>query len=244
MPAVFVHGVPDTAVSWSPLLDALGRDDVVALTLPGFDCATPAGWSATKEEYAVWLEAELVAIGEPVDLVGHDWGALLAQRVASVRPDVIRTLACGGGPLDREYSWHAMAQAWQTPNVGEEIMAGMLAMDRGDLAKGLAAGGAPEALAALQAARIDEPMANCILRLYRSAVTVGAEWQDAVEAMPRHPAVVFHGADDPYLGTDVARRLATRLDGELVVFDGCHHWWAWERATDTAAVLTRLWSSA
>lgn len=242
MPAVLVHGVPDTARSWDRLRAALDRTDVVALSLPGFGVATPTDWTATKAEYAAWLEAELVALGEPVDLVAHDWGALLAQRVASRRPDVIRTVALGSGPCDRAYEWHPMAQAWQTPDVGEQVMHSLLAMSADERADGLVAGGAPADLAVIQADDIDERMASCILALYRSAVTVGAEWEDAVAAMPSRPALVFHGADDPYLGTGVAERLAARLGGELVVFGDTSHWWAWERADEVAASLERLWA--
>jgi pimeloyl-ACP methyl ester carboxylesterase len=243
MPAVLVHGVPDTERSWDRLRAGMDRTDVVALSLPGFGCPRPAGFGATKEEYAAWLEVEVAAFGEPVDLVGHDWGSILAQRVASVRPDLIRTLAVGSGPLDRTYMWHDMARAWQTPGVGEQIMEGMRGMEPADLAAGLAAGGAPEDLARIEAEHVDATMAECILELYRSAVTVGDEWQDAVEAMPARPAVVFHGGADPYVGTEIAEQIAARLRGELVVYDGCGHWWAWERAAETAATLTRLWSS-
>jgi len=241
MPAVLVHGVPDTGRMWAPLRAELDRPDVEVLTLPGFGEPAPAAWTATKEAYAGWLEERIAAVGEPVDLVAHDWGAILAQRVASRRPDLIRTLACGSGPCDVEYTWHAMAQAWQTPEVGEQIVDGMVAMARPDLAAGLEAGGAPADLAVVQAEHIDAEMARCILALYRSAVTVGAEWQPAVDAMPHRPAVVFHGADDPYSDTRVSDRLAARLGTELVVYDGCSHWWAWERAADAAATLTDLW---
>ena len=242
MPAVFVHGVPDTARLWEPLIAATRRSDAVALPLPGFATPTPDGWTATKESYADWLETELVEIGEPVDLVGHDWGALLCQRVASVRPDLIRTLAVGSGPLDVEYEWHAMAQAWQTPTTGEDIMAGMLALPAEDLAAGLAAGGAPADLAQIQASHVDARMVQCILALYRSAVSVGHDWQPQVDVMPHRPAVVFHGADDPYMDTHFAQRLADRLGGELVVHANCGHWWPWARATDTAGHLRRLWA--
>jgi pimeloyl-ACP methyl ester carboxylesterase len=214
----------------------------MTLALPGFATRTPARWDATKESYAAWLESELVAIGEPVDLVGHDWGAILVQRVASIRPDLVRTVACGSGPLDDAYEWHAMAQLWQTPTVGEEIIAGMLTLPIDELVAGLEAGGAPPALAALQAGALDETMASCILALYRSAVTVGAEWQPAVAAMTQRPAIVFHGADDPYVALDVADRIAARLAAEYVVFASCQHWWPWERAAETAAALTRFWS--
>ena len=123
-------------------------------------------------------------------------------------------------------------------------MEGMVGMAPADLAAGLAAGGAPDELARLEAEHVDATMAACILALYRSAVTVGDEWQDAVETMPARPALVVHGADDSYVGTDVAERIAAQLHADLVVYDGCGHWWAWERAADTAAALTRLWASA
>jgi pimeloyl-ACP methyl ester carboxylesterase len=52
--AVFVHGVPETPAVWHGLLAALDRPDAVALSLPGFDSARPAGFGATMDEYAGW----------------------------------------------------------------------------------------------------------------------------------------------------------------------------------------------
>lgn len=242
MPSVFIHGVPDTAALWDQLLPHLVRRDTITVTLPGFGTNVATGWRATKEEYAGWLERELQAIGEPVDLVAHDWGAILAQRVASLRPDLVRTLAVGSGPLDRQYEWHAMAQLFQTPEVGEQIIAGLGEASIDDRVAGFVAGGSPPDLARIQAVNLDDRMAACILALYRSAVTVGDEWQDAVTAMDRRPAIVFHGADDLYVDHGVAKRLATRLDARLVTYSDCGHWWPWERAEDTALALTDLWT--
>src|SRR4051812_48349641 len=113
MPAVFVHGVPETHRTWDAVRDAVERDDTIALALPGFDAPLPDQWpesgGATKEHYPEWIVREPEAVGERVDLVGHAWGSILVQRVASPRPDLVRTLACGGGPLDREYVWHDLA---------------------------------------------------------------------------------------------------------------------------------------
>jgi pimeloyl-ACP methyl ester carboxylesterase len=243
MPAVLVHGVPDTAQLWEPLRAHLQRDDVIALDLPGFAAPVPEGFTATKEDYADWLTAQLEAIGEPVDLVGHDWGCILVQRVASTRPDLVRTLACGSGPADTQYTWHAMAQLWQTPETGEQMVEGWVAMPENDCASAMAAGGAPAELAAIQAAALDTEMATCILALYRSAVTVGDEWEEAVSAMPRRPSLVLWGRDDPYVGPEYGERLAARLGGDLVVFDGCAHWWPWDRAAESAARLEDLWSA-
>jgi pimeloyl-ACP methyl ester carboxylesterase len=104
MPAVFVHGVPDTTAVWRPLLSHLSRTDVVCLALPGFGNAPPAGFIPGKEAYVAWLLAELAKLSGPIDLVGHDWGSLLVTRAMSVAPDLARTWCGGGGPLTRSTS--------------------------------------------------------------------------------------------------------------------------------------------
>jgi pimeloyl-ACP methyl ester carboxylesterase len=72
MPAVFVHGVPDTQRVWEAVTSRLHRKDVVTLSLPGFGCPVPTGFSATKEAYVDWLLGRLAAVQRPIDLVGHD----------------------------------------------------------------------------------------------------------------------------------------------------------------------------
>ena len=102
MPAVFVHGVPDTPEVWDGVVSRLGRRDVVRLALPGFACPLPLGFGATMEEYVDWILGQLAPLTGPIDLVGHDWGGLLVTRVVSVRPTVARSWVAGAAPLDRE----------------------------------------------------------------------------------------------------------------------------------------------
>ena len=83
---------------------------------------------SSPSTYADWIIAEIEQLDGPVDIVGHDWGCLLTQRVVSVRPDLFRSWVCGGGPVDTEYVWHDTAQAWQTPEVGEAVMDGILGL--------------------------------------------------------------------------------------------------------------------
>jgi len=237
MPAVLVHGVPDTHRMWDTLRSHLSRRDVLTPSLPGFGVATPPGFEPTKEAYVTWLVGEIERVGAPVDLVGHDWGSLLVQRVASVRPDLIRSWAAGDGPIDREYVWHDLAQQWQTPGVGEAIMA---AMQSQTLAEGLTAAGVPSDYARAAAAHVDQRMKECILGLYRSAVHVGEEWEDGVARCDR-PALVLWSRDDPYVAPRFAERLAARVHGELVLLEGCGHWWPLERPAEAAAALERFW---
>src|SRR5215470_12704982 len=77
MPVVLVHGVPDTHRVWDKVIARLSRRDVVTLSLPGFGCPVPDGFPATKEAYVGWLLNELSRLPQPIDVVGHDWGALL-----------------------------------------------------------------------------------------------------------------------------------------------------------------------
>ena len=237
MPAVLVHGVPDTHRLWDGVRAHLSRSDVLAPSLPGFGCPVPQGFAATKEAYVDWLIGEIERVGHPVDLVGHDWGSLLVQRVVSLRPDLIHTWACGNGPIDREYVWHDLAQTWQTPDAGEAMMA---AMTVDAMAEGLPAAGVPATTARIVAEQIDDVMKACILTLYRSAVHVGDEWQDGVARITRS-ALVLWAREDPYVDARFAERLAARVHGELLLLDGCGHFWPHERPAEAAAALEDFW---
>jgi len=85
-------------------------------------------------------------------------------------------------------------------------------------------------------------MGRCILGLYRSAVDIGAEWQPAIDAMPKIPALVLWGHGDPFVDPRFGERLATRLDARLEMLSPCGHWWPWERAAETATALQLLWN--
>lgn len=239
MPAVLVHGVPDTAQLWDGVRAHLERADIVTPRLPGFASPLPPGFDATRESYVGWLVEQIEAIGEPVDLVGHDWGSLLVQRVVSIRPDLIRTWAAGSGTVDRAYVWHDLAQMWQTPEVGEQIMDAMV----GDaIVDGLADQLGREQATEV-ASHIDATMKDCILRLYRSAAAGFDDWHDAVDAIAR-PGLVLWGADDPYVTADFGRRLAERTKARLEMFPDSGHWWPVTKPAETAAALERLWSTA
>jgi pimeloyl-ACP methyl ester carboxylesterase len=126
MPAVLVHGNPDSRLLWERVQGFLGdEEELLAVDLPGFAEPVTDDFPATKEAYVDWLIAqieELVERAGPVDLVGHDWGSLLVQRVASIRPDLLSSLAAGGAAVDVDYPWHEIAQIWQTPGEGERYM--------------------------------------------------------------------------------------------------------------------------
>ena len=75
MPAVLVHGVPDTHRVWRALIGRLRRHDVVTLSLPGFGCAIASGFDCTKEAYCDWLLGRLSRNARFVAFAGcsHWW---------------------------------------------------------------------------------------------------------------------------------------------------------------------------
>jgi pimeloyl-ACP methyl ester carboxylesterase len=239
MPRVFVHGVPDTPHVWHAVLSRLGRDDAVTLSLPGFGCPLPGGFDATKEAYVDWLLGELTKLPAPIDVVGHDWGALLVVRCASVRPDLVRSWAAGGAPLDSEYTWHQAARMWQTPEKGEQVMAGLTPAA---LQAALAAAGVPEADAAEAGRHLDATMKRCILSLYRSAVRAGSEWEGDLRRVSA-PGLVLWGEDDPYAAARFGERLAERTGARFVSFPGCSHWWQLQRPDEVASELRSFWAA-
>jgi pimeloyl-ACP methyl ester carboxylesterase len=238
MPAVFVHGVPDTHRVWNPLLASLTRKDVMAISLPGFGCPLPEGFTPVKEQYVDWLMAQLEAISQPIDLVAHDWGALLAIRTLSLHPELARTWAAGAAPVDSTYQWHDIAALWQTPEVGERVME---AMTPEALRQALITAAVPEPDANETAAHVDATMKTCILSLYRSAIHVGQEWEQDLTNMPAGGLVLW-GENDPYAATEFGARFAHRTRAAFRSFRHCGHWWQLERPREVAAHLEGLWT--
>ncbi|WP_447764232.1 alpha/beta fold hydrolase [Sphingopyxis panaciterrae] len=243
---LFLHGVPDSPAIWRPLLAALalGETPVAVPALPGFTGPLPAGFPATKEAYAGWAvgQAEaLFAAHGPIDIVGHDWGALIAQRVAMLRPDLLRSWAVSNAVIDPDYRGHRLARIWNTPVLGELFMA---LSKPAKLAEGLAALGMPADIAgeeALQWANKDKRRA--ILKLYRSAKGLSFErdWAQDIGKLPARGALVW-GADDPYVELAVAQRFAANTGTPLTVIAGAGHWAIAERPQEIAATLTTFWN--
>ena len=243
MPAVLVHGVPETAGVWDALRAELARDDVVALRLPGFGCPWPDGFGATKEEYADWLVAEVAAVDGPVDLVGHDWGGGLVNRLVSTRPELVRSWVTDVAGLTQPgFEWHDIAKLWQTPGEGEAFFEAQLAMSLDDRTALLSSAGIPERGVRELAAAVDQTMADSILALYRSAVDVGNEWGPDFQDIPK-PGLAVIAPEDGLANPERSEAAAARAGATVHRLDGLAHWWLLEDPTRGARMLEDFWSS-
>lgn len=238
MPVVFVHGVPETTEVWSPLVEQLDRTDVVLLGLPGFGSAAPE-FEPTMGNYAAWLADELGTLDE-VDLVTHDWGAILALRVLADQPTNVRSWAADAADIAADFKWHDLARLWISAE-GEAFMEAMVGSSEADRAAALASSGVPEPGATAMAGTFDATMAACILTLYRSSTDIGNEWGPGIDSI-RGPGLVIDASADPFRAPDRARRLADRTGTELAELEGVGHWWMLDAPADAADALQSFWA--
>jgi pimeloyl-ACP methyl ester carboxylesterase len=246
MTAVFVHGNPETAALWTPLLAELGRSDVVRLSPPGFGAPIPAGFGATADEYLAWLAAELEGLGEPVDLVGHDWGANHVMRLACQRPDLIRSWCSDtAGAWAPDYVWHEVSQMFRTAGAGEEVIRAWLAMGGSGRTIIFQPNGMAPDVVAEMADAIDEAMGRCILGVYRSANEAAfAGWRELLPAAAARPGLVIAPIGDEFGGTEAQYRWAAEQSGaQITVLKGLGHWWMLQDPAIGAETLRRFWNS-
>lgn len=248
MTRVFIHGNPEVPAIWDNLVEALaehGETDIVRLAPPGFGAPVPQSWDATATGYRDWLMAELTELGGDVDVVAHDWGAGHLFAVLDTAPHLIRSWAADcGGLLHPSYRWHDAAVAWQTPGVGEELVAAMVAMDPADTAAGLTAAGMGTTAATAVAEALDSTMGDCVLSLYRSATQPYLSHLGArlFANPPEPPGLVIIATDDPYAGTpDMAADVTQRLGADTVTLEGQGHWWMVTEPAVAAEALVAHW---
>lgn len=116
-PLVFLHGTAGSRRQWQDLIDRLPAGfESMALDLPGY---TPH--EAPEAPRSLGAEAAMIlhkvrAIGRPVHLVGHSYGAALALSIAVKWPDMVQSLTLfepaifhllrDGHPVERQMFAH------------------------------------------------------------------------------------------------------------------------------------------
>jgi pimeloyl-ACP methyl ester carboxylesterase len=237
---VFVHGVPETSAIWSKLRSHLNGESV-ALSMPGFGCPRPAGFGATKDEYVTWLVDALTAISEPVDLVGHDWGAGLTYRVATAHGELLHSWCADvAGIMHPTYAWHDFARIWQTPGEGETFFSDLQTSPLADRGAVYEMFGVQHDDALEMAAAVDETMAACILDLYRSATpNPFAHWGGGFKPTSA-PGMVLHPSEDPFDDEATSLEVASILGAGHERLEGLGHFWPLQGPQESATVINRF----
>jgi pimeloyl-ACP methyl ester carboxylesterase len=130
-PVLFLHGFPQTSYSWHHQLDAVGAAGYRGLAFDqrGY---SPKARPETVDDYRIGeLVGDVLAVADAwdldrFDLVGHDWGAMVAWVVAARHPDRVRTLTAVSVPHP-----HAFAAAFGGGGSGGSDGAGGTGTDEG-----------------------------------------------------------------------------------------------------------------
>jgi pimeloyl-ACP methyl ester carboxylesterase len=196
------------------------------------------------EEYRRWLVTELERFGQPVHLVGHDWGGAHVVNVAMTRPELVRSWVCDViGLFDEDYRWHDRVQVWATPGAGEEAVAAMIDPPVTERAAALVKKGMHQDVALPVAEGQNAAMGECILRLYRDAAQPAmAERGRDLERAAARPGLSIIATEDSYATDEQRRRASARAGAEIAELDGLDHWWFTQDPQRAAATINDFWA--
>jgi pimeloyl-ACP methyl ester carboxylesterase len=253
-PVLLLHGVPQTAIAYRHLFPVLALDrTVIAPDLKGL------GGSEVGGPYDVpTLVRELAAlilheIDGPVDVVGHDWGGVLALALAGARPDLVRRLVVINAP----YRKVNLARAFHIPLFslpglpevafrlgGRGLIDAMLR-----LAWKAERPLDPDVRDRYAAAYAEPQRISAMLGYYRAGTRAklarrrSSDRPDASAAAPTGLGrLVLWGAADPVMPMSIAESVATDLGpaAELVSLPGIGHFPLEEAPEDSVRIITRF----
>jgi pimeloyl-ACP methyl ester carboxylesterase len=236
-PVILLHGFPETSFSWSDQLDALSQAGYRALA-PDQRGYSPGARPLGVEAYALdHLVSDVLALADTMemarfDLVGHDWGGMVAWVTAARHADRVRSLcvastphplafrnALGGGDPDQSQRSRYI-DVFRQPEVPEQILLGDDGAGLRRLFENSGLTGAPvqEYLAAL---------------LQPGALTAALNWyramdRTATENLPPIvvPTLYVWSTGDIALGRGPAEATAQYVAGRyrFEVLEGVSHW--------------------
>jgi len=239
-PVLLLHGFPQTSWGWRPVLGALAASGYRALA-PDQRGYSPGARPTEVEAYAMPnLVADVLALADTLelgrfDLVGHDWGGMVAWVVASRHPERVRSLAVvstphpdalraaralpaeGGGGGEHD----VIGELFRSPEEPERLLLGEDASGAG-LRAVLTDGGLDPAIAEEYVDTLREP----------GALTAALNWYRAdgvgLEALPPVvvPTLYVWSSGDVALARGPAEATAEFVAGRyrFVVLDGVSHW--------------------
>ena len=251
---LLLHGFPQTSWAWRDELWALGGAGyrAVAPDLRGYSCgARPAAMA----EYATErLLGDVLALADSMemvtfDLVGHDWGGMLAWIVASRHPERVRSLSVvstphplalqhsllGGDPA--QVSYGAGMDAFREPEVPERLLLGADGSGRG-LATLLAETGLDDEDAKMYVLALTEP----------GALTAALNWYRAMDSTPliglgpvMVPTLYVWSTGDEAFGRIAAEDTGACVRGPYTfeVLENVSHWIPEMAPVELSDLLTR-----
>jgi pimeloyl-ACP methyl ester carboxylesterase len=250
--AMCLHGFPDTARGWEPLLvDLAGAGfHAVAPYMRGYaPTAVPANGSSPIGAWVADVDALHGALGGTDDavLIGHDWGAMTTYGAASFAPDKWRRIVTASVPptsvmAARLLDYDQLKMFWYQyvflQPTAEMIVSNddleFIARLWGDWSPGF---DATEALVSVKDALRDPANLTAALSTYRTMYDMSLVPAELINhhlaALSPHPqpTLYLHGATDGCVSPDVVAEVAAVLPegSDAQVVAGAGHFLQYEQ---------------
>lgn len=227
---VFLHGNPGSSGDFRRLVEQIGTfSRVLAIDMPGFGQADkPADFAYDVPGYVAFLDNALQQLGvHRTQLVMHDFGGGWGLGWAAQHPQQVSSLTLINTGVTLGYRWHRAARLWQTPIVGEIVMA---STNRGNFTAGLNAGqknNLPPEFIDEMYNNFDKETRRAVLKLYRAHKQPATMSSALIGALKQFsaPVLVVWGKYDPYLPIEMAERQAEVFaDIRYAWFENAAHW--------------------
>jgi pimeloyl-ACP methyl ester carboxylesterase len=238
-PVIFLHGFPQTSWSWRHQLEALGNDGrrAVAFNQRGY---SPGARPTDVASYGIgYLVSDVLAVADSLgierfDLVGHDWGGMVAWAVAGMHPERLRTvsvlstphpLAFGAALSEQDGDQQKRSSyitVFRQEGVAEKALLGEDGSGDGLRMMFSASGLASDDVEVFVKAMTEPGALTAALNWYRATEIDSMKGVGSITV----PAMYIWSTDDIALGRDAAEATAQHVAGpyRFEVLEGVSHW--------------------
>jgi pimeloyl-ACP methyl ester carboxylesterase len=261
---LLLHGFPEGKESWEPQLIALAEAGwrAVAPDLRGYGGTdAPKGVEAYAMAHLVAdVEGLISALGEDqVDLVGHDWGALIGWPFVSRHPKLVRTWTALSVPHPVALARASGLDGGPNPDPDQRARSSYIGLlhKAGKAEEVLLEDGARRLRAMYQLGPNPDAVPGEVIDLfvkglerpgrltaglnyYRANLKPAAYISSPPTPNPITPStLLLWGDQDPALGRQAVEATAAMVEGpyRLVVMEGAGHWLQFERADEVSQAL-------
>lgn len=252
-----LHGFPDTAWSFAPVLDRLAAAGYHAVA-PFSRGYAPAALAPDGDYRSLTRARDLIALigrfsAEPAFVVGHDWGAVTTYLAAALRPDCFRAIVTASIPHLSAFVPPSLRQLRRSRYMGFFQLRGIAerTVVANDFAwlRALIREWSPgwdfseDDFAPLRQTFSDPQRLHAALAYYRALpgeLLQRRNWPLLFSPV-KVPALVVRGLEDGCIGAELFERQAQRfLAGHELLSLRCGHFMHAERPDELAAAILRF----
>ncbi len=228
-PVLFLHGYVDSSYSFAALIGGLAHGgQIFSLDFRGHGNSDPARTYSINDLVADVIEFATRVIAKPAYIVGHSMGSVVAQRVSSLRPDLVSKLVLiGAAPTAAKHAGLS--------ELGVELAQFQDCIPR-------------EFIEAFQRSTVYAPVSESVILGYieESLKVALSAWRGALSGLVDEPAdavqpvevptLVLWGENDGLFGADDQEKLTNVIaDYRLIKYPDAGHAPHWEFPERVAA---------